>query len=307
MRNKADLDELSMDNFTNEAVNTTYEVSTANSQGQASSSSYVDDVMFSFFVREVTLLENRGHQGIRRNRNRDVPRIIVPVETTANALVVQDGIGGYDWSFQAEEGATDFSLMAHLSSVHQFSSSNSRFGTTKYVRPSAPITNRQAENLRKCQSPRVDKRNWNGLMTQKLGDVLTKSGNVLVNIAKQSSSRAVVSNSIVRYVNTAATRPTMNDVKETNAAVGYGENAIKSSTCWIWRQTGNVIDHTSKDSGSYMFKRFDYVDLQGRFNGCSRHMTRNKSFLTLMVDLLHLEEVPKEVKLLEKVKLGLGN
>ncbi|GJS41013.1 hypothetical protein Tco_0566056 [Tanacetum coccineum] len=35
---------------TNEAVNTTHEVSTANSQGQASSSSYTDDVMFSFFV-----------------------------------------------------------------------------------------------------------------------------------------------------------------------------------------------------------------------------------------------------------------
>ncbi|GKB40661.1 hypothetical protein Tco_0885603 [Tanacetum coccineum] len=51
-----------------------------------------------------------------------------------------------------------------------------------------------------------------------------------------------------------------------SAAVGYGENAVKSSTCWIWRPTGNVIDHTSKDSGSYMFKRFDYVDLQGRLN-----------------------------------------
>ncbi|GJT96847.1 hypothetical protein Tco_1092365 [Tanacetum coccineum] len=31
-------------------------------------------------------------------------------------------------------------------------------------------TYRQAENLRKSQSPRVDKRNWNGIMTQKLGD-----------------------------------------------------------------------------------------------------------------------------------------
>ncbi|GKC68755.1 hypothetical protein Tco_1101353 [Tanacetum coccineum] len=53
-----------------------------------------------------------------------------------------------------------------------------------------------------------------------------------------------------------------------------------------WRPTGNVIDHTSKDSGSYMFKRFDYGNLQytledqGNFNSrCSRHMTGNKSFL----------------------------
>ncbi|GJV61797.1 putative ribonuclease H-like domain-containing protein [Tanacetum coccineum] len=65
-----------------------------------------------------------------------------------------------------------------------------------------------------------------------------------------------------------------------STAKGNGENAVKSSTCWIWRPTGNVIDHTSKDSRSYMLKRFNYVDLQGRLNGCSRHMTGNKSFLT---------------------------
>ncbi|GJS45071.1 ribonuclease H-like domain-containing protein [Tanacetum coccineum] len=71
-----------------------------------------------------------------------------------------------------------------------------------------------------------------------------------------------------------------------SAAVGYGENAVKSSARWIWRPIGNVIDHTSKDSGSYMFKRFDYgnpqytLQDQGIFDsGCSRHMTGNKSFL----------------------------
>nr|GEX18605.1 reverse transcriptase domain-containing protein [Tanacetum cinerariifolium] len=67
-----------------------------------------------------------------------------------------------------------------------------------------------------------------------------------------------------------------------------GENVVKSLACWIWRPTENVIDHISKDSGSYMLKIFNYVDLQGRLksdneifdSGCSRHMTRNKSFLT---------------------------
>ncbi|GJZ40594.1 ribonuclease H-like domain-containing protein [Tanacetum coccineum] len=175
---------------TNEAVNTAHEVSTANSQGQASSSSYADDVMFSFFIAsqqldnedleqidtddleeidlkwQVAMLtmrvkrflkktgrnlnfngketvgfdktkvecyncHRRGHfarecraprnQG---NRNGDVSRRIVPIETPANALVVQDGIGGYDWSFQAEEGPTDFALMAYLSSGSSSSSSS---------------------------------------------------------------------------------------------------------------------------------------------------------------------------------------
>ncbi|GKF33666.1 hypothetical protein Tco_0106866 [Tanacetum coccineum] len=45
---------------------------------------------------------------------------------------------------------------------------------------------------------------------------------------------------------------------------GNGEIAVKSSACWIWRPTRNFINHISKDSGSYMLKRFDYVDLQGR-------------------------------------------
>ncbi|GJY01194.1 hypothetical protein Tco_0359346 [Tanacetum coccineum] len=72
-----------------------------------------------------------------------------------------------------------------------------------------------------------------------------------------------------------------------SAAEGNRENVVKSSTCWIWRPTGNFIDHNSKDSGSYMLKRFDYgnpqytLQDQGMFDsGCSRHMTGNKSFLT---------------------------
>ncbi|GJY75042.1 hypothetical protein Tco_0479473, partial [Tanacetum coccineum] len=53
-------------------------------------------------------------------RNRDDPRRNAPVDTsTSNALVVQDGIGGYDWSFQAEEGITNFALMAYTSQGYQ--------------------------------------------------------------------------------------------------------------------------------------------------------------------------------------------
>ncbi|GJY14200.1 ribonuclease H-like domain-containing protein [Tanacetum coccineum] len=59
--------------------------------------------------------ENRGKENSRRT---------VTVETpTENALVAQDGIGGYDWSYQAEEKhPTNFALMAYTSSG---SSSNS--------------------------------------------------------------------------------------------------------------------------------------------------------------------------------------
>ncbi|GKA08044.1 ribonuclease H-like domain-containing protein [Tanacetum coccineum] len=227
MRNKANLDELSMDdlynnlevyeaeiksqsssssnsqnmafvssddtNITNEAVNTAHDVLAARSKGQASSSTYADDLMFSFFVNQsnspqldnedleqidtddleemdlkwqvamLTIRVNRFLKKTRRNikfngkeivgfdktkvkcynchrkghvarecraprnqgnRNRDTSRRIVPVKTPANDLVVQDEIGGYDWSYQAEEEPTDFVLMAHLSSGSSNSSSS---------------------------------------------------------------------------------------------------------------------------------------------------------------------------------------
>nr|GEU89097.1 hypothetical protein [Tanacetum cinerariifolium] len=50
------------------------------------------------FATECKAPKNQG------NRNRDAPTRNAPVDiSTINALVVQDGIGGYDWSFQAEE------------------------------------------------------------------------------------------------------------------------------------------------------------------------------------------------------------
>ncbi|GJU40331.1 hypothetical protein Tco_1193288, partial [Tanacetum coccineum] len=58
------------------------------------------------------------------NRNKDNTRRVIPVESPANALVVQDGIGSYDWSFQAKEGITNFALMAYTSQGSSSSSSS---------------------------------------------------------------------------------------------------------------------------------------------------------------------------------------
>ncbi|GJV62817.1 hypothetical protein Tco_1473645 [Tanacetum coccineum] len=170
---------------TNEIVNTAYSVSAASSKDQASTASYVDDVMLSFFANQsnaphldnedleqinaddleeidlklqVAMLTMRVKRFIKKierkldlngketvgfdrtklecynfyrighfsreckaprnqeNRNRDDPRRNAPVDTsTTNALFVQDGIGGYDWSFQAEKGITNFALIAYTS------------------------------------------------------------------------------------------------------------------------------------------------------------------------------------------------
>ncbi|GKF11566.1 reverse transcriptase domain-containing protein, partial [Tanacetum coccineum] len=56
----------------------------------------------------------RNHE----NRGRENSRRTVIMETlTENALVAQDRIGGYDWSYQAEEEhPINFALMAYTSS-----------------------------------------------------------------------------------------------------------------------------------------------------------------------------------------------
>ncbi|GJZ52574.1 putative ribonuclease H-like domain-containing protein [Tanacetum coccineum] len=129
--------------------------------------------------------------------------------------------------------------------------------------------------------------------------VVTKSGQVPVNTAKQSSPRAAASISTARRINTVAPKSKVNDALSktysyfkahslvnnvttagpevvVSTAEGKRENVVKSSACWIWRPTGKVIDHISKDSGSYIPKRFNYVDPHGRL----KYMTGNKSFLT---------------------------
>ncbi|GJR26595.1 ribonuclease H-like domain-containing protein [Tanacetum coccineum] len=134
MRNKSNLDTLSMDDLYNNL-----KVYESEIKGQSSSNSkkYLEQIdtddfeemdikwqvamltmrvecynchMRGHFARECRAARNQG------NRNRDGPRRNELVDTsTTNALVVQDGIGGYDWSFQAKEGITNFALMAYTS------------------------------------------------------------------------------------------------------------------------------------------------------------------------------------------------
>ncbi|GJU35268.1 putative ribonuclease H-like domain-containing protein [Tanacetum coccineum] len=430
MRNKADLGRLSIDDFynnlkvykveiksqsslssnsqnvafvssddtssTNEAVNTAHDVPAASLKRQASSSTYADDVMFSFFVNQSNSLQldnedleqidtddleemdlkwqvamltmrvkrslkktrrnlnfngketvsfnktkvecynchKRGHfareckaprnQG---NRNGDAPRSIVPVETLTNALVVQDGIGGYDWRFQAEEGPTDFALIAHLSLGSSSSSSSDsedcNFYENKMVGKSV------LNNMRRATGQREVRPVWNNAQRvnhqNKLTHphskrncvptaVLTKSGNVPVNTAKQRSPRAAISNSTARYVNTAASRPTVNGAKpslnvfhkahsplrrpfnqksvvKTN---NFNEKVYTAKLINVTTTGPEVVVSTAKGKRENVVKssacwiwrptgkgnpQYTLQD-QGIFDsGCSRHMTGNNSYL----------------------------
>nr|GEW16094.1 hypothetical protein [Tanacetum cinerariifolium] len=74
------------------------------------------------FARECKAPKNQD------NRGREYGRKTVLVETsTKNALITQDGIGGYDWSYQAEEEIpTNYAFMALTSSGSSLESKENR-------------------------------------------------------------------------------------------------------------------------------------------------------------------------------------
>nr|GEV87940.1 reverse transcriptase domain-containing protein [Tanacetum cinerariifolium] len=85
----------------NETVNAAHDILVVGSKEQPSTSSYSDDGM-----------------------------------APASALVVQDGLGGYDWSYEAKEGPTYFSLMAHSS----YSTNSSNFeNVPSFVQPTEQV------------------------------------------------------------------------------------------------------------------------------------------------------------------------
>ncbi|GKC66851.1 hypothetical protein Tco_1099449, partial [Tanacetum coccineum] len=87
------------------------------------------------FARECRAPRNQD------SRNKEPTRRTVPVEeTTSNALVSQYDRFGYDWSDQAEEGLTNFALMAYSST------SSSSFTNSKYFESEVKGTSNSTTN-----------------------------------------------------------------------------------------------------------------------------------------------------------------
>ncbi|GJY61694.1 retrovirus-related pol polyprotein from transposon TNT 1-94, partial [Tanacetum coccineum] len=91
-----------------------------------------------------------------------------------------------------------------------------------------------------------------------------------------------VKTSGVKYMTIAETRAVVNTGK------GKMDNDLKKSR-WVWRPKGNYMDHESKEKGSFILKKFEYVDPKGISmsvdhavvdSGCSSHLTGNKAYLS---------------------------
>ncbi|GJY60054.1 putative ribonuclease H-like domain-containing protein [Tanacetum coccineum] len=138
-------------------------------------------------------------------------------------------------------------------------------------------------------SSRVNHKNFANKMTHRHPNrrfvpqaVLTKSGKI-------NTAGASV-NTVVRPVNTAGSKPTMNHPRSISNAYkrgysqvtrpfnkdravvsenkGKGVNVVKASACWVWKaKNSNPQQKEYKEKG--------VID-----SGCSRHMTGNKCYLT---------------------------
>nr|GEV20452.1 hypothetical protein [Tanacetum cinerariifolium] len=98
------------------------------------------------------------------------------------------------------------------------------------------------------------------------------------------------SEEVVKSVNTVYT----NEEKSVTSVVGKQRtNDVKSSACWVWRPKIKIQDHVSKKSGSYICKRFDYVDPEGRLN--SETSPFSYTIKNMMEDLFLLQAVLKEM------------
>nr|GEW46772.1 ribonuclease H-like domain-containing protein [Tanacetum cinerariifolium] len=113
-RNKIDLEDQSLDDLFNSLK--IYEAEVKSSSSASTSTQKIAFV--SSQNTDSTNEEYKSPKDTRRNVPVEPQRRNVPVETsTSNALVSQcDGVGSYDWRFQAEEEPTNYALMAFTTS-----------------------------------------------------------------------------------------------------------------------------------------------------------------------------------------------
>nr|GEZ80978.1 ribonuclease H-like domain-containing protein [Tanacetum cinerariifolium] len=91
-------------------------------------------------------------------KNKESTRRYVPVETpTSVALVSCDGLGGYDWSDQAEDGLTNFALMAYSST-----SSNSKCNPQQDLQYKGVIDSRCSRHMTRNMSYLTDYKEIDG-------------------------------------------------------------------------------------------------------------------------------------------------
>ncbi|GKA18457.1 putative ribonuclease H-like domain-containing protein [Tanacetum coccineum] len=134
------------------------------------------------------------------------------------------------------------------------------------------------------QSPKVDRKDWNGKMTQKLG--------LGFRFTKKACFVCRSHNHLIKgCVFHEKKRPKESILgKAVSTVKGNGVTTVKASASYVWRPKMTDLNNGFKDnSGSWISKRGNLrqaLKYKGMFDsGCSRHMTGNKALLTGYQDI----------------------
>nr|GEW36057.1 hypothetical protein [Tanacetum cinerariifolium] len=231
------------------------------------------------FSRECRALRSQD------TKHKESTRMIVPMETpTSTALVSCDGLGGYDWSNQAEKGP-NYALMAFTSST---------------------LKSKIVDNCKKG----LRYKSYNAVPPPYTGNVMPLKPNLsfigldefvdkpkVLDDEEEEVTQPYIKKKIVKpsiakieFVKLKQPKKTARkNIKKVehnrqkavvNAIQGNVVNVVKALACWVWKPKTKVIDHVSKhNSVSITLKKFNYgnpqMDLQDKGvidSGCSRNM-----------------------------------
>ncbi|GJZ76738.1 putative ribonuclease H-like domain-containing protein [Tanacetum coccineum] len=260
------------------------------------------------FARECRAPRNQD------SRNKEPTRRTVSVEeTTSNALVSQCDGFGYNWSDQAEEGPTNFALMAY-SSTSSTSSTTLRQIMDKcktrlgYNDVPPPYTGNFMPRKSDLVYPSLD-----DFVDESASEYVVEKPTVGAPIIKEwvsdSDEEDVPKLDAVDLLILFNQEPRKQGLKlggkrVISAVNGETRNVVKASACWVWRQSKSFRPCLQNNGALMSFKIFDYIDAQGRSDGCSRYMTENRILLTDYEendgDLLPWDGNSKRGKLLRK-------
>ncbi|GKA15373.1 putative ribonuclease H-like domain-containing protein [Tanacetum coccineum] len=174
---------------------------------------------------------------------------------TESALVSQDGIGGYDWSYQAkEEDPTNFALMAHTS-LGSLSNSDSEVDSCSKSCVKAYATLKEQ---------------YDSLSS----DYKKSQFNLISYKAVESENMDVI---------TVVTPSNVKTVESNHESAGVKSNghAVEPKTVRKNSFRPPVIeDWNSDDDSEGNPQQKEYKEKRVIYSGCSRHMTGNKCYLT---------------------------
>nr|GEU66362.1 ribonuclease H-like domain-containing protein [Tanacetum cinerariifolium] len=248
-------------NTTNE-VPTAYGVSTVSTQSSTTSTK-----VSSTNLSDATVSWNQDSS--RRTMNVE--------ETPQKAMVAIDGVG-FDWSYMAEdEVSTNMALMAFSDSERSFNILNFKAIDISLETESKNVSKEIPNELKESPDTPLVK---NRVSDNK--DCIVESPVV---VEKKTIVPNVVNTARLRPVNTVRSRP-VNTARPNSAVVNVVRtnkvNAVKASTCWVWRPT-------KPKGASITLKIHNYIDShpqqmqedQGYVDsGCYRHMTGSMSYLS---------------------------